>query len=88
MSGRWVPGADVLVRRTGETAVIVDLTTNRIFELNPVGARVWELLASGADEASLLRQLGEEFEAGADELARDVHDLLAALQREKLIAPA
>jgi hypothetical protein len=87
IAARWAPGADVIVRRTGDTAVIVDLRTNRIFELNPVAARVWELLAE-SDEASLLARLTEEFDVSADQLRRDVESLLDSLQRENLISRA
>lgn len=87
IAARWAAGADVIVRRTGDTAVIVDLRTNRIFELNPVAARVWELLAD-SDEATLLARLGEEFDIDGDQLRRDVETLLSTLQREKLISRA
>ena len=61
-SGRWTPGPDVIVRRTGDTAVIVDLRTNKIFELNPVAARVWDLLVDTADEPALLARIRDEFD--------------------------
>lgn len=87
IAARWAVGADVIVRRTGDTAVIVDLRSNRIFELNPVAARVWELLAD-SDEATLLARLSEEFEIDGDQLRRDVEALLSTLQRENLISRA
>lgn len=86
-AARWAAGADVIVRRTGDTAVIVDLRTNRIFELNPVAARVWELLAD-SDETTLLARLGEEFDVDGDQLRREVETLLTTLQRENLISRA
>jgi Coenzyme PQQ synthesis protein D (PqqD) len=87
IAARWAAGADVIVRRTGDTAVIVDLRTNRIFELNPVAARVWELLAD-SDEATLLARLGEEFDVDGEQLRREVETLLSNLQRENLITRA
>jgi hypothetical protein len=84
-SGRWTPGPDVIVRRTGDTAVIVDLRSNKIFELNPVAARVWDLLADTADEPTLLARIRDEFDVDPDQLHHDVHALLTTLQRENLI---
>ena len=86
--GRWTPGPDVIVRRTGDTAVIVDLRTNKIFELNPVAARVWDLLLDTADEPTLLTRIREEFDVDPDQLHRDVLALLTTLQRENLISRA
>lgn len=86
--GRWVTDPEVIVRQTGDTAVIVDLRTNKIFELNPVAARVWHLLADTADEPTLLSRLADEFDVDPDQLSRDVHALLATLQRENLISRA
>lgn len=86
--GRWAPGPDVIVRRTGDTAVIVDLRTNKIFELNAVASRVWDLLTETADEPSLLARIRDEFDVDPDQLHRDLQALLADLQRENLISRA
>jgi ATP-dependent protease HslVU (ClpYQ) peptidase subunit len=85
---RWAPGPDVIVRRTGDTAVIVDLRTNKIFELNAVASRVWDLLTETADEPTLLSRIRDEFDVDPDQLHRDVQELLADLQRENLISRA
>jgi hypothetical protein len=87
-SGRWAPGPDVIVRKTGDTAVIVDLRTNKIFELNPVAARVWDLLIDTIDEPTLLSRIRDEFDVDPDQLHRDVQALLTTLQRENLISRA
>ena len=85
---RWAPGPDVIVRRTGDTAVIVDLRTNKIYELNAVASRVWDLLTETADEPTLLSRIRDEFDVDPDQLHRDVQELLADLQRENLISRA
>lgn len=78
----------MIVRKTGDTAVIVDLRTNKIFELNPVAARVWDLLIDTIDEPTLLSRIREEFDVDPDQLHRDVQALLTTLQRENLISRA
>jgi Coenzyme PQQ synthesis protein D (PqqD) len=85
LPGRWTPGPDVIVRRTGDTAVVVDLRTNKIFELDPVAARVWDLLLDTADEPTLLARIRDEFDVDPDQLHHDVQALLTTLQRENLI---
>lgn len=83
-----MPGPDVIVRKTGDTAVIVDLRTNKIFELNAVAARVWDLLVDTIDEPTLLSRIRDEFDVEPDQLHRDVQALLNTLQRENLISRA
>src|SRR5215207_8182687 len=39
---------NVVAQRIGDDVVLVHLRTNRIFELNATGGRVWALLAAGA----------------------------------------
>ena len=50
---RWVPSADVVAEMTGDHMVLIHMQTNKIFELNRTGARVWELLGEGEDEAGI-----------------------------------
>jgi KinB signaling pathway activation protein len=40
---------NVLSRKMGEDLVLLNLNTNRFFELNRTGARFWELLADSAE---------------------------------------
>lgn len=79
------PAADVVSRRLGESIVIVRLSTNRIFELNATGARLWELLEQGHAVAEALTTLADEFEAPADEIARDVEALIRDLTAQGLL---
>jgi hypothetical protein len=78
--------ADVAASRLGDTGVLVNLRTNRIFELNATGLRVWELVGEGCTRAEIERRLGEEF-AGvtAEQLHREVRKLLLALLNEALL---
>jgi hypothetical protein len=44
---RLRPAADVVCRHLNGGAVLIDLETHRIFELNETGARVWDCLRRG-----------------------------------------
>lgn len=73
----------MIARRLGDGAVLVHLPTNRVFELNDTGMRVWELAAEGVAPDALLERLASEF--SMDERARrEVTDLIDTFQREGL----
>ena len=89
-SGNPVPDAlrhhaQVVSSKLGDGGVLVHLRTNRIFELNPTGYRVWELIGEGLDLAAIERRLGEEFAVDPERLRTEVHDLVTALVGEGLL---
>lgn len=74
----------VVVRDVGGASVLIHLASNRIFELNGPGARVWALVGAGLNREEIVRQLASDYPAAAD-LEASVDDLLSALEREGLI---
>lgn len=79
------PAAQVLVRRMPGGAVLVHLPSNRIFELNETGTRVWELLSEGLDRQQVLRRLVREFDVDAGTAAGNLDAILEHLEREGLL---
>jgi hypothetical protein len=75
---------DVVARRVGETAVLVHLGSNRIYELNDTGARIWELAGDGATVEGLIDGLGREFDVDRGQLASEVALIVSDLVREGL----
>ena len=61
------------------------MRTNRIFELNETGARIWELLSEGIDQQTLLNRLVEEFDVDSERAAKEVAAVLDQLGREGLV---
>ena len=61
------------------------MRTNRIFELNETGARIWELLSEGLDQQTLLNRLVEEFDVDSERAAKEVAAVLDQLGREGLV---
>ena len=57
----WAVCPDIVTRRLGDLLVVVSLSSNRIFELNHTGARVWEMMTSGFDEPRVVAALTDEF---------------------------
>ena len=77
---------DVISRPFGDAAVLVDLTTNQIFELNRTGYRIWELLDERLDRAAITEVLQREFTVERSQLELEVDELLNELRRENLLA--
>ena len=80
--------ADVIFRDLEGEAVLLDLASGSYFGLNPVGTRVWTLLASGATVDAVIAALSAEFDADAAQIAQDVEDLLAELTARGLVIAA
>ena len=87
-SGASAPYAipsDVVARKVGETTVLVRLSTNRIYELNASGARIWELVGRQMTRDQILSMLSEEFDVERDVLEREFDALIASLRTEGLV---
>ena len=76
---------NVLAKRIDDEIVLVNLETNRIYELNRTAASLWDALAASPTQAELEEHLGQEFEVEPEELAREIDKLLAQLTAERLI---
>ena len=81
---RHRPGAHVLSKRLGDETVLINLQSNRIYELNGTGSRLWELLADGSLEAACAR-LAAEFDVDMPTLTGDVNRLVEALVADGLL---
>jgi coenzyme PQQ synthesis protein D (PqqD) len=84
-AARWSPSEEVVAEETGDHMVLIHMRTNRIFELNRTGARVWRLLQEGEDEDGVVRRLLEEFDVQDDELRQEVRQVVRRLAEEELV---
>jgi coenzyme PQQ synthesis protein D (PqqD) len=82
---RYGISREVIAQRMGNETVVVHTGTNRIYELNGTGARIWELIDSAADRTAIEAGLLSEFHADRATVAAGVEGMLARLVREKLI---
>jgi Coenzyme PQQ synthesis protein D (PqqD) len=71
--------------RLGDESAILNLENSFYYGLNPVGARVWNLLQQPRSVRELCDILLEEFEVEADRCERDLLDLLEKMRSEGLI---
>ncbi len=69
----------------GEEAAILNLKNSVYYGMNPVGARVWDLLKQPRSVAELRDTLLEEIEVDEERCGKDLLALLGTLQGEGLI---
>ena len=78
----------VLARKVGEETVILDLASGTYFGLNPVGARIWELMTEGRTLSEICIVMLNEYEVLPEDLERDVFNLAEELSAKGLISVA
>ena len=75
----------VMMQEVGGEAVLLDLFSEQYFGLDPVGTRIWALLAESAQLRAVHVRLCEEFDADADLIAADLIALTQALAGAGLV---
>jgi|WetSurMetagenome_2_1015567.scaffolds.fasta_scaffold1499160_1 hypothetical protein len=76
---------NVILRTVGDEAVLLNLTTNEYFSLNPVGVRMIEVLTQSATTGQALASLAGEYAVDPAVLDRDLQELVEQLLRHGLI---
>ncbi len=76
----------VLARQVGEETVILDLASGTYFGLDPVGARIWQLLTEGKTIDEVCATMLAEYEVTPEDLERDVLRLAEELRAKQLIS--
>ena len=56
-----------------------------MFNLNPVGSRILELLEKGSAESDIVNVISREFNASREAVESDVREFIESLQRHKLV---
>jgi hypothetical protein len=79
------PSQDAVGRRLGDTSVVVNVRTNRIYELNRTGSALWELIEAGCDRASLEQAMLHQFDVEEAELSREIDEALSLLASAGLV---
>ena len=78
----------VMARTVGDETVILDLASGTYFGLDPVGARIWQLIGEGRTLAEICATMPEEYEVEREQLEADVLRLTTELAERGLIVPA
>jgi len=79
---------EVLARQVGGETVMLDLAKGAYFGLDPVGARIWQLLAEGKTLAEVCDAIVAEYDVSHEDAERDLLALVADLMAQGLVVPA
>jgi len=84
------PASDVVTRRVGDESVIVPVRSHvadldAVITLNPVGARIWELLDGNRDLATIADTICEEYEVEPETANADVDEFIRSLEEANLV---
>ena len=75
----------VMSRQVGDETVILDLGSGTYFGLDPVGARIWQMLTEGQRLTDVVTALTREFDVAPDQVRDDVDALVNELVTRGLV---
>lgn len=76
---------EVMAQPLGETLVLLNLRTDRFYELNRTAARVWELLSSGMETEAVADRMMSEFEVSREQVRMEIDEASAIFIRTGLL---
>jgi len=77
---------DSIVQEMGASIVILNLKTERFYELDEVGRRFWELLTEHKEYNLVFNALQNEYEVSVEQLQKDISQLVIDLKNAELIS--
>ncbi len=77
--------SEVLVQEVGGETVLLDLAGERYFGLDPVGSRIWALVAAEPRLDRVHAALCGEFAAGPERIEQDLLQLVRQLSEAGLV---
>lgn len=80
--------AQVMAREVGNETVILDLASGTYYGLDPVGARIWQLMAEDKTFAEVCEEMLTTYEVSREDIERDVLLLALDLSEKRLISLA
>lgn len=86
LTDRFSTSDDVVSREVGGEMVLLNLASGLYFGLDPVGGRIWELLAEKAQSlADVCNVIEQEYDAPREVIEADMVALAADLKKRSLI---
>ena len=85
MDSEFVIPPQVRARTVGEEMVLLHLESGTYFGLDPVGARVWQLIQAGKSLRQACDAVIEEYDVSREVLEQDVLALARDLVDKKLV---
>ena len=78
--------AKVMARKVGDETVILDLANGTYYGLDPVGTRIWQLMAEGQTLVQVCEVMLAEYEVTREDIERDVRALVQTLLERQLVS--
>lgn len=75
----------VIARQVGDEIVLLDLDNGTYFGLDPVGARIWELISQGRTLAAVCEVILDEYDVTREIIEQDLLKLVADLAAQRLV---
>ena len=66
-------------------AVVLDIRQGQMFNLNPVGSRILELMKEGSNDKRITDEISREFDVAREIAECDVREFLQDLQNNHLV---
>ena len=79
---------DVFEASVDDVTLLLNAETGRYHSLNPVAARIWDLLAEPVDEEAIVAGLLAEFDVTPDDCRQAVSTFLTGLRERGLVTEA
>ncbi len=79
------PATSVRNINTQDGAVLLDIKQGLCFSMNPLGAKIWEMLKTNHSVDSIADVLSGEFSVPREQVLGDVQEFLAQLQNQHLL---
>ncbi|MEP6506951.1 MAG: PqqD family protein [Gemmatimonadales bacterium] len=82
---QFIVSSDVLAEPIGSEMVLVNLGTDRMYELNHSACRVWQLLSDGFGREAIVMQITREFEVDEAQFSAELERFVAELVQDGII---
>jgi hypothetical protein len=73
---------------SSEGGALRDTKRGGTFSLNPVGAKIWQLLQQDVPRDEIVNRISEQFQTPCEIVGKDVDDFLGALEVHSLVTKA
>jgi hypothetical protein len=78
--------SQAVARQVGDETVILHVGSGTYFGLDPVGARIWQLMREGKSLSEICDVVLDEYEVSREDLERDITGLIKDLLAHDLIS--
>ena len=85
LSDKITISPQAVARQVGNETVILHLGNGTYFGLDPVGARIWQLMGEGKTLAEICEVMLDEYDVSREDVERDALSLAQNLAAQKLI---